>query len=129
MLHQRAAMYMWTRPACALAAIGTGAAAATFNPPAQLSLKRAECSPVERLSALPMAVAGAVGVVAVLQRRGGLSWLAHGYETAAWVCAFGGVSAAAALSAAGVPSTDKLPLLSVSTAGVMAATAGDKPPV
>lgn len=119
---QRAAMYAYTRPVSALAALSTGAATSVLNPPGPRRTENA--SVIERLSAVPMAVVGTAGVVAVLRRRGGFAWLSHNYEFAAWLCAFGGLGASGALSASGTTSCCTSPLLSLSAAGVMAATAG-----
>ena len=121
---QREALYIRTRPASALATLGIGAASHLAVRPAPPPPKAS--ANIERLFLLPMAAAGAVGVAAVLQRRGGFAWLSHRYEIVAWICAFGGVSGAAALSAAGVTSVDSSPLLSVSAAGALAATAGER---
>ena len=55
----------------------------------------------DRIAALPLLAVGTVGISAVLSRRGGLTWLSHGYERIAWAGVFGSLAASAAAEAAG----------------------------
>lgn len=120
---RRQALYWFTRPSFALTTFGTGYCMIEFNKTSPARPPRKIETPVDRAGQIAMAVSGIVGVVAVLQRRGGFSWLAHSYERVAWAGAFGGVTAASAFQS---ETKDGTPPLGFSAGCALAATAGER---
>ena len=106
----RFALYRYTRPAFALAGVGSIVVAdvAMAHPqeakPSKLASTSSAESILERVALLPMGAVGLAGVVAVLRGQAGLVWLGHSYERWAWSTAFGSLPVAAAVAAAGCSS-------------------------
>lgn len=137
LLAARQRLYAYTRPAAGLLGVSTCWAVDqyAYAPPRTKSIGGDADELAERLCALPLLVVGSAGVAATLTRRGGLTWLSHGYERGAWTLAFGSIAATSLASMLGPTGTcsqnasnenlsDRM--LAPASAAALAATAGER---